>query len=224
MDDADRQRKELSLFFLAAIFLLNDYLFIPARGYAAWLLIDYASRISAIGIIIYLIKTRMARPSEFGLVTINLKQGIAWSIVLTLTGILIDQVGWRFFMKVLPATQLISAYPKITNRYVDAFDLTVGIVLVSVSEELIFRGYFYSVVKHYVKKPFVLVVLSAFVFGLIHWSMGLHAIVTTAIWGILPMVVMVRTGSVIPALIAHYLTDVISLSSVIPVEWFNNFP
>jgi hypothetical protein len=39
--------------------------------------------------------------------------------------------------------------------------------------------------------------VSALLFGLIQWSMGLHAIISTALWGGLPMVVMIRTGSVV---------------------------
>ncbi len=224
MPEHTRKVKELALLGLSAIFLLNDYLFIAADGYITWLVIDYGSRLLALGFILSLVRRRVSPWPEFGLAKMPFTQGLAWAALLTVTGILIDQVLWKYVERVVPATQLISAYPVITNHYVNAFDLTVGIALVAVSEELVFRGYFLTVVKNYVRNPAVLILLSAVVFGLIHWAMGLHAIVTTAIWGVLPMISLMRTGSVLPAIIAHYLTDLVSLSGIVPEAWFQFLP
>lgn len=34
---------------------------------------------------------------------------------------------------------------------------------------------------------------------------------------------MIRTGSVVPAMIAHYVTDLVSLGGFIPETWLNFF-
>jgi len=220
MNKTARELKLLILLVLSSLFLLNDFLLIPAKSFVTWVLIDYATRLSALAIIVFVIRRGLSSPAEFGLKKINLRRLVLWSLFLTVTGILIDQVGWRYFKAVLPETQLMS-FPKTRNQFLNAFDWTAGVALVSISEELIFRGYFFSVVKNYIRSTAVIIILSAPLFGLIHWSMGLHAIVSTALWGLLPMVALARTGSIHPAVIAHFLTDIAALSPIIPERWFD---
>jgi membrane protease YdiL (CAAX protease family) len=219
MHPSDKDRRLVILAVLSSIFLLNDYLFMMARSVAAWLMIDYGSRILAMGIVFFLIQQKISRAAEFGLKNIPFRSGLFWMLLLTVVGLLIDQVGWRFLGQVLPDTQLV-AMPKIRNPYVNFFDLSFGVALVAVSEEMVFRGYCFSALQGR-WPPWVLVSVSAVLFGLIHWSQGLHAIISTALWGILPMVAMTRTGSVFPAMIAHYITDLVSLGGFVPETWFN---
>jgi membrane protease YdiL (CAAX protease family) len=203
---------------LASIFLLNDFLFLAATSYGTWLLIDYGSRLLALGIMIELVRRKLSRPAEFGLTGIPFSSGLRWLLLLTAAGLLIDQVGLRFLEQVLPGTQLASM-PKITNSAVNVFDLTFGLALVALSEEAIFRGYFYSALHDGLSFR-TLMALSAVLFGMIHWSQGLPAIVSTALWGILPMVSLARTRSIIPAVIAHYITNLVSLGGFVPERWF----
>jgi membrane protease YdiL (CAAX protease family) len=219
MGTREQDRSLVILAILSAIYLLNDFLFMRAGGYIEWLAIDYGSRFLAIGIILYLFRRKISVPAEFGLKSIPFRTGLVWVLVLAITGVLIDQAGWRFFERVLPFTQLASM-PKIGNPLVRTFDLTFGVTLVAVSEEMVFRGYCYSALHDRMSSP-VLVLASAVLFGLIHWSTGLHAIISTALWGILPMVAMIRTRSVLPAMIAHYITDLVSLGGFVPESWFD---
>ncbi len=216
----DQKTGILWLSILVLIYLVNDFLFIPVNRYLVWLAIDYLARLLSVAVIVILIRNKAATTGDFGLVKINAKPLIVWSIVLTATGIFIDQVGWRFFESILPKTGIIH-FPKAKGTALKAFDLTFGVGLVAITEELIFRGYFYTVVKKYVKNTAAIVVVSVIVFGMIHWAMGIHAIVTTAIWGILPIVAMIRTGSIIPAIIAHYLTDLVAFAPLMPERWFD---
>lgn len=220
MEDHEQQKRRLVvLAVLSSVYLLNDFLFMRARSYGEWLAVDYGSRFLAIGIILWLLKQKISLPAEFGLKRIPLRQGLMWMLLLTLTGVLIDQAGWRFFEKILPHTQL-AAMPKIDSPFVKTFDLTFGVALVAVSEEIVFRGYCYSALYD-LMGPRLLVPVSALLFGLIHWSAGLHAVISTALWGVLPMVAMIRTGSVVPAMIAHYITDLVSQGGFVPETWFN---
>jgi membrane protease YdiL (CAAX protease family) len=219
METPEQDKRLLILAALSSIFLLNDFLFMRAGGYVEWLAIDYGSRLLAVGIVLYLLIKKVSVPAEFGLVRIPFRAGLWWMLLLTLTGLLIDQVGWRFFEKILPNTQLASM-PAIENPVIKIFDLTVGVALVAVSEEVVFRGYCYSSLRGRMSAR-LLVPVSAILFGLIHWSSGLHAIISTALWGILPMVAMIRTGSIVPAVIAHYLTDLVSMGGFVPETWFH---
>ena len=198
--------KVVSLIILISIFLLNDLFFIHVKSWQAFLVVDYGSRILAILIILYLLKSRRCTLAELGYNKIRVRAFIAWSVILCATGILIDHYGWKFFMKILPNTALFN-FPGIENKFVKIFDLSIGMILVSLTEETIFRGYCFSVLKDYIKNPVALVAVSAVIFGSIHWSLGLDAVIMTALWSILPMISVIRTGSILPALIAHYATD-----------------
>jgi uncharacterized protein len=219
MKGNDQDRRLIILAVLSSIFLLNDFLFLTAKSYGMWLLIDYGSRLLAVGIALALVRLKISGAAEFGLTGIPFRSGFLWLLFLTATGIVIDQVGWRYLKQLLPLTQLASM-PKIDNSFVNIFDLTFGVALVAASEETVFRGYFYSAL-HDRLSPRALVATSAVLFGMIHWSQGLHAVVSTALWGILPMVSMVRTRSIIPAVIAHYITDVVGQGGFVPENWFS---
>ena len=220
MNAKARETKLLILLILASLFLLNDFAMIPVKRYIPWLMIDYGTRIAAIAIMFAVVRRNISSVNDFGLRNTPLRGLIQWSILLTLTGILIDQVGWRYLEYLLPDTHLMSI-PKTKNLYLTVFDLTAGLALVSVSEELIFRGYFISTLRFYTNNTAAIIVLSSVTFGLIHWSMGIHAILSTALWGILPMAAVIRTGSIYPAIIAHYLADLVSFTSPIPERWFD---
>jgi hypothetical protein len=215
----EQDRRLIILAVLSSIFLLNDFLFLTAKSYGMWLLIDYSSRLLAVGIALALVRRKISGAAEFGLTGIPFRSGLSWLLLLTATGILIDQVGSRFLEQFLPLTQL-ALMPKSDNSFVNIFDLTFGVALVAVSEEAVFRGYCFSAL-HDRLSPLALVALSAVLFGMIHWSQGLHAVVSTALWGILPMVSMIRTRSIIPAVIAHYITDVVSQGGFVPENWFS---
>jgi len=214
----EQDRRFIILAVLSAIFLLNDFLFLAAKSYGTWLLIDYGSRLLALGIVFALVRRKISLLSEFGWTGIPFRSGLWWMLFLTATGLLIDQVGWRYLEQLLPNTQM-AAMPKIKNSFVNIFDLTFGVALVAVSEEVVFRGYCYSALRDRMS-ILPLVAVSAVLFGMIHWSQGVHAVASTALWGILPMVSMARTGSIIPAVVAHYITDLVSLGWGVPESWF----
>jgi membrane protease YdiL (CAAX protease family) len=218
MKVGEQDRRLIILAVLSSIFLLNDFLFLAAKSYGTWILIDYGSRLLAVGIVLALMQRKISSAAEFGLTGMTFRSGLLWMLLLAATGILIDQVGLRFLEQHLPNTQL-AAMPKIKSSFVNIFDLIFGVTLVAVSEEVVFRGYCFTAL-HERMSPGALVTLSVVLFGMIHWSQGLHAIVSTALWGILPMVSMVRTRSVIPAMIAHYITDLVSMGGFVPERWF----
>ena len=94
-------------------------------------------------------------------------------------------------------------------------------MLVAFTEEIVFRSCYLFVLKDKIKSKVLIIIISCIVFGMIHWSLGLHAIITNAIWGIMPMISLMTTNSIWPAIVAHYLTNFIAFSGIIPENWFN---
>lgn len=205
---------------LVAFFLVNDLPLMQAGSYGLWILLDYLVRFLVVLAAIYIVTDKGGTVADFGLTRLPVNDAVKWSLLLSVTGILIDQVVWKIVEYHLPPTKMMS-FPVPTSPWLNYIDLTFGLALVSLSEELVFRGYFYSVTRNLFNSQTAVVGLSAIIFGISHWSLGVHAIITTTIWGILPMMAMAKTGSIIPALVAHYLTNLVGFSGVIPDYLFN---
>lgn len=82
-------------------------------------------------------------------------------------------------------------------------------VMPGILEELAFRGVLLSGLREHLRRPWLAVVLSAAVFAVFHVS--LFRIVPTGFLGIVLAVVVLRTGSVFPAMLWHFLNNFLSV-------------
>ena len=219
MNEISQPKKKLLPWFilLSAPFFLNDFANIYlSKNWIIFFIIDYVfCKAFPFFIFLYLYKKQRLTLNDIGIKSLPVVQLIIWAIIMTIIGIGIDQTGWRFFENILPKTQL-GGFPKIPVPWFDKFDLFFGIMCVGIFEETIFRGMAFTVLRQYFKSTISVFIISSIIFGLIHWSWGVHAIINTAIIGAIFMSVMWKTGSVLPVIIAHFLVDYVSFSGVIP--------
>lgn len=103
----------------------------------------------------------------------------------------------------------VSLFPPIETDALKSFDLTVGIALVALSEEIVFRGAFVRFWQKFQYSEWSLYVTSGLAFGLLHAHQGLSGIILTAVSGTILMTLYRRTGSLWAPILAHYLLDVI---------------
>jgi hypothetical protein len=136
-----------------------------------------------------------------------------------LIGTLIDQNGYDLIKK-LPGYTALGDMPVINNQAWNWIDLTLGLFLVGVLEELVFRGYMYSFLARYTHKPSVIVTFSALAFGLIHWSQGLYAILITSLIGAVFMIAYMKTRALPPIMLAHFMINFIDFAGVLPKSIF----
>ena len=220
----NKDRTKVAWFALFVVpFILNDLANIFITDFKTWLAIDYLFvKAFPLSLIVYLLRTRRIVLADFGLKMITPSQLVLWTIVMAVLGTAIDQVGWRFFENVLPPTKL-GKIPRIHALWLNRVDLSFGLAFAGIFEEVIFRGLAFTVFRAVAKSTAILFFITALLFGLIHWSLGLHAIVNTAIIGAVFMVVMWRTGSVLPTIIAHFIINYVSFSGAIPYHspWFD---
>lgn len=202
------------LLIILAIFYLNDFANIFVKNSATWLSIDYTTRAAVIFIVFILIKKGILAADYFVLKRLPFGELLLYSIVLIISGVAIDQFVWRFFEGILPHTGL-GNWPGINNVYIKWFDLTVGIALVAVSEELAFRGYMVSFLKEKGFKNYAIVLAGSLVFGFAHWSIGLHAVISATVWAIPPLLFVLKKKSIYPVIAAHFVTDIISFSGAL---------
>ena len=114
--------------------------------------------------------------------------------------------------------------PAITSGAWDQFDLSVGLLLVGLVEELVFRAYLCSFLERYTRSGPIIVLVSAVAFGLIHWSLGLHAVMITALIGALFMAAYLRTRSLPAIALAHFTVNFIDFAGLIPKSMFQFAP
>ena len=196
------------------IFYLNDILFLIDSSPAVFYTSDYLLKGILFILILLSFKTNNDGRGYLRFSGLKAGQTVFWTVLLVTSGILIDQLLWRSLETVIPGSPWQLKFYPTQNTVLKIFDLSVGIFLVAFTEEYIFR---YLVVKKAGKVlPRVSAIILALVlFGFAHWSFGPVAIITTALWAVLPMISVLRLRSLIPAMIAHFVTDVIAFSGII---------
>ena len=102
-------------------------------------------------------------------------------------------------------------------------DLTAGLLLVGVCEELIFRGYLFAALSRYITHRFALVAISALLFGLIHWSEGFHQVFITGAIGAVFMTLYLISKSLPAVMLAHFAVNFIHNAGFIPEAIFRFF-
>ena len=198
---------------VAAPFVLNDFLFVRAVGATAWLTVDYGSRFLALAVIFLYPPFRAAAMEALNF---NKYPSHPWRAYLGRfafwTGVVVvlsmaAEYGVRQPLKALiPGTELF-IYPDLDLGAVYWLDITFGLALVAVSEELGFRTVARRVIGHFTDNQMWLVVVSSVVFGVIHWSNGVPNIIGSAVVGAILMVFYLRSGSILGPVAAHYLID-----------------
>ena len=175
----------------------------------AWLSVDYLMRVAAL---VALAAARPTRHLAFKPRTLRIGkiELVAWLLgALALAVVCSRETLWKFSSMVLPDLPL-GTYPAITGgSYV--MDMTFGLGLVAVHEEIFFRR-----VARLVFRPLGdgiwMVVATSLIFGLFHWWSGLANMLLATVAGAFLMVLYRRAGALWPAIVGHYLVDLFAFS------------
>mgnify|MGYP006281949235 CR=1 FL=1 len=207
-----------ALFFGLIYFLGNDIVFyLAGRNAIVVYAVDYLPRLGLI-LWLWILSKGPQGAALLGLRSPGLGRLVLLSVMASVWGILIDQFGWIWLSMRLPSTAVLAVCPILPGfwRWVDAVG---GSALVALSEEGVFRGLFLgaflagSTITR--RREFIAVSAGSLLFGLAHWSLGIHAVVATTIWAVIPAYITLRYRSIWPAVVAHYLTDVVAFSGVL---------
>jgi uncharacterized protein len=210
----------LVLVLLVSPFYMNDFANIFIKDWRLWLFIDYVGvKVVPLVVILWLLCSRKMQPAEFGLATQSLPSFIVVFLIAALAGTLIDQNGYRLIAK-LPGYSSLGGMPVIRNQAWNWLDLTLGLLLVGIVEELVFRGYMHSFLSKFTESQSAIVVISSVAFGLAHWSLGLHAVLITSIIGAVFMIAYRRTRALPPVMLAHFAVNFIDFADVVPKSLF----
>jgi len=210
----------LAFVLLAGPFYLNDFANMVVKNWRWWLFVDYAGvKLFPFVVALWLIYSKKMRLSEFGLKTQSVLSFLVIFLMVALVGTGIDQNGYQFIAK-LPGYPPLGGMPAITSPVWNWIDLTFGLFMVGICEELIFRGFLHTFISRYTEKSFAIVGISSVAFGLIHWSLGLHVVVITSTIGAVFMMAYLITRSLPAIMLAHFAINFIDYAGVIPKSIF----
>ena len=210
----------LAFVLLASPFYLNDFANLYIKNWRWWLFVDYAGvKLFPFLVTLWLIYSKKMQISEFGLKTQSMLSSLVVFLIVAVVGTVIDQNGYQLMAK-LPGYPPLGGMPAITSPVWNWVDLTFGLLMVGICEELIFRGFLHTFITRYTENPFAIVVISSLAFGLIHWSLGLHVVVITSTIGAVFMIAYLRTRSLPAIMLAHFAINFIDFAGVIPKSIF----
>jgi len=210
----------LILILLAVPFYLNDFANIYIKDWRIWLLIDYISvKLFPLIVVAWLIINKKVEASEFGLRSQSLLSCVVVFLIVTFIGTLIDQNAYKLIEK-LPGYSPLGSMPAIKNTLWDWVDLTFGLLMVGIFEELIFRGFMSTYLRFYTQNHLAIILISSIAFGFIHWSGGLHAVLVTSIIGAVFMLAYLKTHSLPAIMLAHFAVNFIDYAGLIPKAIF----
>jgi membrane protease YdiL (CAAX protease family) len=215
--EATQRRRRLVVVFvlLAAPFYLNDFANILVTDWRLWLTIDYVClKLVPLVIILWLVRSRRLAAADFGWQPLPWKSFLAAFALMTVLAMLLDHNGY-LVLQTFPGYERLGGMPQIASLTWNWIDLTVGLALVGLMEELIFRGLAGTVLSLYLE-PRAVVAVSALAFGLIHWSLGWHSVVVTGAIGAVFMVAYQRLKSITPLVLAHFVVNFVAFSGILP--------
>lgn len=221
--DEKSEYRMFTAILIFAPFYLNDFSNIFISNWQWWLFIDYIFvRLFPFIIVFRMLSSNRVSPEAMGIGPQSMLSSIIVYIAGTLAAVIILQ-NKSFILNGIPGYQPLGVIPKIFNADWRWFDLTVGLMVAGVVEELVFRAYLYSLLRRFTDRSLHIVLISAVAFGLIHWSLGFHHVVATSVIGGIYMLLYIRTRS-LPALVfAHYTVNFIEYSDVIDKFLFRYF-
>jgi len=199
------------LWFVAVLFpmVASQILRLQQTDPAIWIFWDYAGRLGALAVLVAIPSARTVAFQWQHLRT------TLWESAIWIAGIVfIDQYlcGWlrETINAALPATVL-GAYPA-SHGWLQIVDDVFGLALVAYSEEMVFRRCARHLFETYLGDGYALVAVTSLLFGAYHWWTGIGNIVEAIIIGVLLMLLYRRSAALLPAVFAHYLTDIVDFA------------
>lgn len=189
-------------------FFLNDLLFAALDGGYGVYLADYATRLAVLIALLAWPAARAAVRAEPDAV-LAIWRGAALVVLLVLAGRLLWLVVGDEVEALDEATALFE-FGAIDDPVLNWIDLTFGLLLVAVTEELVFRRLALRALEQFGAGALATVVLSALVFALMHWGGGVGQVLYAFVIGALYMAFYRRVRVIWPFMAAHWIENFVA--------------
>jgi membrane protease YdiL (CAAX protease family) len=197
---------------LVAPFYLNDFAFIYLSGTYGVYLADYFTRILVLALCFLIPLSRKIVTEES---TYIWKPGLAISFVILLP-ILGRTIHHLVEVPVFNMTGSMGLFQfiLISDPLLYWLDLTAGLVLVAISEELIFRKFMLKYLESFKLSYWKILIFSSAIFSLMHWSNGLGRLLYCFVGGIIYMAAYYKIKRIWPLILAHWFEDFIAFGGL----------
>jgi len=191
-------------------FLFNDFANIYLKDFTLWVAVDYGlAKALPLAVLFAFVAGGRLTWSEIGVFRLPAALFVYYGLAMSVLGTLLDQYAPSLFALFLPSGSLGAIPNAPEGSLLGWFDLHAGLFVTGVVEEFVFRGLAFTALTRAGLPTWAVFLVSALVFGGIHWSLGLAAIAATGVIGAVFMVCMWRTGSVWPLIFAHFVVNYI---------------
>jgi membrane protease YdiL (CAAX protease family) len=207
-DHGSRRRDALlPAFVIVAPYFLNKLIYIEFPGYTIFVATDYACRIFSLVVLYLLLRNKPASfPIPWRLAVPSAKE-LMTALVGTITLIGASVVGATFLGHLNANSWQLTTPPSPVNVAVQYFDGTVGMVLVGLSEEVVFRFYLVNLLLLQNMSPATAIIVSSLIFGGIHWSYGAGAVAFATLAGLILSTIYFSARNLTVPIIAHAAFD-----------------
>lgn len=193
------------IWFLAAFLpmVASQIMRLHQHDAGSWIFWDYAGRLAALAI---LAAIPAARAVTFRR---DKRRMRLWQVAVWIGGVALVSIYLGEWAGVINATfpmTVLGRYPHLSG-WLYPFDLVVGLALVALHEELIFRRCAQHVLKPRLGEGRAALLASSLLFGCYHWWAGIGTIIEASISGALLMVFLRRSGALWPVVFTHFLID-----------------
>ncbi|MBL8672917.1 MAG: CPBP family intramembrane metalloprotease [Alphaproteobacteria bacterium] len=188
-----------------AMFYLNDLPMLAVRGTYWVYVIDYVTR-AAVIIAIVVVPHLRAASSDWG------RLRVRWYEAAILTAIPVVAYTPLLEHLAIPLNNALKfpyafGWLKIDQPFLRLVDLSFGLILVAISEELVCRQLARTYLLPLLKTEWATALVAAVVFGLMHWGTGIGIVVVATIMGLVFWWTWRESGSLVVPIIGHYFAN-----------------
>jgi membrane protease YdiL (CAAX protease family) len=186
-----------------APFAIKRAIFLGQHDYIVWLTADYTARIVSLA--------GVAMAWCCGLLVNARAPARIVPSLLVFVALLASELSVQKFVSPFLDIHLnylkLSPFPDIPDPFLRYFDLTLGLLLVALSEESVFRALLMSLLERLRINPILVVLLSAAAFASIHLTSGLAITLNAFLHGLLLGAAYWWTRRLTVCIASHYLVD-----------------
>lgn len=206
--EPNKKKWTLSIIILMLPFYLNDFLYIPLKdspeilypldhGLRAFVLILCFLLFGKAGLRLH---SSLAPKEKKDLLIDTLIVPILFTAIYLFFNLIVQETVPNYF-------NFGFRWPRIENQVFRWLDLTLGLLFVSLTEELVFRRHVYAYFGYFFHSDIFANVMQAIFFGFIHWSSGFQNVFSAIIFGIMAGIFYDRKKYLLPVIIFHTLTN-----------------
>ena len=199
------------------VFTANDVLFWLASGSYAMYAIDYGAKLVMLALMLAAGVHRMADPRPSA--PVRLDTWAFWLAFAVVANLVLMFAAARL-EEIVPPPQLF-IWPKAKDLWLVSFDLSLGLALTAVVEEMMGRRLAWNVLAPRLAQPWGPLVISSVLFGLGHWGQGPWNIASATLGGAALFAAYRRTGSLALVIVAHYLVNLIVFGKWYGIAWLD---